>query len=237
MGGGSSKTTKKNENSTAVSNAVTDVVVVHNDASNTVLQDTVVTPRRPEALTSSNIVESAPMQLSLSYTPCSKLEKEQYQYYCPICMMWFQDILSTVCCANYICQQCFTEYIERYGYSIIDGSIQLNVVANIQSRKKDIFCPHCQSEQHFSVSNVDSQKAVRSYVTTPYTKFLQERESFGPSPLKAGESFDDLKRKIRPYAANAESQFSPQKWLDALFEQVVDKIAKSSPVDTLKTCA
>ena len=33
-------------------------------------------------------------------------ERKQFAYYCPICMRYFEKMLETACCQNYICRLC-----------------------------------------------------------------------------------------------------------------------------------
>ena len=48
----------------------------------------------------------------LAETPIGKAADE-YRYYCPICMMFFKNILELPCCQHSTCSFCFSEYLQR----------------------------------------------------------------------------------------------------------------------------
>jgi len=40
------------------------------------------------------------------FQPTDKKEKANYKYYCPICLRYFNLMLLSECCTNYICHLC-----------------------------------------------------------------------------------------------------------------------------------
>ena len=56
---------------------------------------------------------------------CSKSEErdDDHQFYCPICMCFFEDILKTSCCSHHICEECHHALSQRgrkeSGYTMI----------------------------------------------------------------------------------------------------------------------
>lgn len=118
-------------------------------------------------------------------------------------MRFFKDIMKGDCCGNYICIECFNDYLESKG---IDKCFTKDTEMIIQSGiLEDITCPHC-VHYGFQISFVSDCDEVRDYSrNVPLLKL--ENSSTGssknnlplPSPLRVGESFEDLKRKMVPY--------------------------------------
>lgn len=105
----------------------------------------VITPRREEALRS-----------SVPFTPCGS-EAHRYCYYCPLCMEFFESILKTKCCGNYICLRCTLEYLNAKG--LLADSVK-EVVGN--NLLKTVCCPHCFTIG-FDPQLVESEELVRDY--------------------------------------------------------------------------
>jgi hypothetical protein len=147
-------------------------------------------------------------------TPCTTAEIAMFNFYCPLCMSWFQDGLLTLCCGNNLCITCFNGFVERFGLRLKDGRMEDHGVGEVTSRKIP-FCPHCQSEENFVVANYDSAvHQVRKYANTPKPGGGKNgggkagpsggETSFPfPSPVKIGDDFDSLQRKLRPFVSQA----------------------------------
>jgi hypothetical protein len=65
-----------------------------------------VTPRREKALYA-GVVD----------TPKGKAVL-QYKYFCPICTLYFEDILRSQCCGNYSCMDCTIQYVDKRGQKV-----------------------------------------------------------------------------------------------------------------------
>lgn len=125
---------------------------------------------------------------SVPYTPNGD-EANIYKYYCPLCMQYYKFMWKSQCCANYICLPCTQDYLKAKGV----------VNMRLESHKMEhIFCPHCQTNG-FSPIMVDGQESIRDYHYScePVSSHIM------PSPLRIGESFEDLKRKMIPFKALA----------------------------------
>lgn len=105
----------------------------------------VITPRREVALRS-----------SVPFTPCGN-EAHRYCYYCPLCMEFFESILKTKCCGNYICLKCTLEYLNAKG--LLAESVK-ELVGNNQL--KSVCCPHCFTIG-FDPQFVESEESIRDY--------------------------------------------------------------------------
>ena len=45
----------------------------------------------------------------VDFMPEDKKGQEKYKYYCPICLRYFNVILLSGCCTNYICHMCVND--------------------------------------------------------------------------------------------------------------------------------
>lgn len=73
-----------------------------------------------------------------------------YRYCCPVCMMYYNYILVSSCCGNYICRHCTGKIAKKakYNYSYTTR------------------CVHCQSED-FTLNDVDLRMPTKEYTDTP----------------------------------------------------------------------
>jgi len=128
-------------------------------------------------------------ELNIPYTPTGE-EATIYKYYCPLCMLYFKTILKSPCCGNYICFMCTKDYLHAKGIDFVTKleHLQENVLL------EEISCPHCLTHGFFP-SIVHSHETIRdySYRDQPKVQYNQ------PSPLRIGESFEDMKRKMIPF--------------------------------------
>lgn len=124
-------------------------------------------------------------KLSIPYTPNGD-EAVSFKYYCPLCMQYYKFMWKSSCCSNYICLPCTQDYLKCKGVSFY---------ASIESHKMEhVFCPHCQTKG-FKPVVVEEQESVRDY----HYSYEPVSSTIMPSPLKIGESFEDLKRKMIPF--------------------------------------
>ena len=147
-----------------------------------------MTPREFEKSSASNSFSGVP------YTPHGE-EASIFKYYCPLCMQYFKQIMKMKCCGNYMCVQCCKDYVERKGVhlAVHEG------ITHIEGRfisPNSIYCPHCQVSG-FHPIGVSFEEAVRDYQLNSVP--LQDRGIAAYSPLRVGETFEDLKRKMIPY--------------------------------------
>lgn len=130
-------------------------------------------------------------KLSIPYTPNGD-EAMSFKYYCPLCMQYYKFMWKSTCCSNYICLPCTQDYLKCKGVSFY---------ASIESHKMEhVFCPHCQTKG-FKPVVVEEQESVRDY----HYSYEPVSSTIMPSPLKIGESFEDLKRKMIPFKVQLQS--------------------------------
>jgi hypothetical protein len=77
-----------------------------------------VTPRREDALYS-----------KIAYTPAGE-QADMYKYYCPLCMSFFQGILKSGCCGNYICSECCVDFLSKHQHQVTSSDSLCPVLIN-----------------------------------------------------------------------------------------------------------
>jgi hypothetical protein len=144
-------------------------------------------------------------EMNVPYTPTGE-EAELYKYYCPLCMLHFQSILKSKCCSNYICLFCTKDYLQTKHVIERTDNVPSTFIDDLSSNVllNEINCPHCFTHG-FHVSQVHTLERVRDYswrnnhILQGVSK--QDYSYAQPSPVRVGESFEDLKRKMIPFRA------------------------------------
>lgn len=148
------------------------------DRSALALESSEVTPRRERAL-----------QSGVPATPTGELINV-YRYYCPLCMFYYEDIMRSSCCGNYCCYTCTVDYLDKKGLKVDSLS---NIVSSPTASA--IPCPLCNTNG-FEPKLVELSENVRDYST----KMSEGSATALPySPIRIGDDFDVLKRKMQPY--------------------------------------
>lgn len=88
---------------------------------------------------------------------------KELRYNCPICFCYYNKILETSCCSNYICHGCS------------DG-LNFRVLAN--ARINVVSCPFCSIEE-FTIKDVDPNQRVKTYSDTPMMRSTPRERGFG----------------------------------------------------------
>lgn len=156
----------------------------------TTLQTPLTVSTLPEDLlpTSSVIVTptkdiTRAIRTSSAMTPKGAQQLALTPHYCPICMTWFSDILVSTCCQHNICDACLEACRGHRACLVGDNAEAV------------LSCPHCASTS-FYVAPLEDGALSRSY---------HSDEAAGPpsfnhsSPLKVGSSFEEMRRKLRPF--------------------------------------
>lgn len=129
---------------------------------------------------------------SIPYTPCANNDTN-YSYYCPLCMEYFLKILTSKCCGNYTCLSCSITYLGTKDITINTADELLKLGKN---KFKDISCPHCNRDE-YQIELVLPQDSIRDYrINIPNTITTNDSSI---SPLRIGDSFEDMKRKMKPF--------------------------------------
>lgn len=129
------------------------------------------------------------------YTPHGD-EASVFKYYCPLCMQYFKDVMKMKCCGNYICAQCCKDYIGTKGITL-PATASISTIEERFINTNTTPCPHCQVSG-FHPMSVSFEEMVRDY-SSRYVPVSEQSSAPGYSPLRVGESFEDLKRKMIPY--------------------------------------
>ena len=194
------------------SSSVTVDTVVTGAALPSLLPSTLVVdtgrPQMPTVLLVSPRQE-AYLKSSVPFTPKSSMDAHTFRYYCPLCMEYFEGIFKSKCCGNYTCLGCTVDYLGAKGL----GAETANEILGKSDALKHIPCPHCFTSGFIPLI-VNAEEEIRDYKGTatkskltisPGAATSSGGIAFGDgrsqTPLKVGDTFEDLKRKMIPYAA------------------------------------
>ena len=78
------------------------------------------------------------------------IERKTFKYYCPICLRYFNTLLVSSCCDNYICRFCI-------------GDIAKKAKSNPDFL---IMCSHC-TQTNYRLTDVDPKAPLKIYTDTP----------------------------------------------------------------------
>jgi hypothetical protein len=151
-------------------------------------------------------------EAGIAETPVGK-QAEEYKYYCPLCMMFFQSMLELPCCQQSTCTFCFQEYVQRQ----LSKPTGLSDAAPFDTSPRDlslllptgIACPQCAvvstATRELRVLQGRDEPKVR-YFDSPETRarleMLSKRASGDDgtvnSPLKVGDD-NAMARKMIPF--------------------------------------
>lgn len=94
-----------------------------------------------------------------------------FQYLCPICFRYFDRILETSCCGNYLCHFCVSDMNETTRKSTCQDQCK---------------CPFCASENTIA-KDIDALKPIRLYMDTPQdfgSRSKEKKQDNQVSPMK-----------------------------------------------------
>ena len=89
--------------------------------------------------------------ISVDEYPSDRELQHVYKYCCPICLRYFNNMLVSSCCANYICRFCIGDMAKKAK----------------RDRSFVIKCAHC-FETDFKLLDVKPDEKVKLYTDTPY---------------------------------------------------------------------
>jgi hypothetical protein len=201
----------RQSNSSRAVNLTVDVDAGNPNASSLVM----MTPRRStNATTARTSIQHRENSLNMfvPFTPAGDAVNI-YRYYCPICMAYYQDILKTNCCGNYVCLRCCKDYLLAQG---LEAESVCDIVGNSYLQSVSIACPHC-TTPGFDPKLVLLQDDVRDYSTKDpqheqrQQQLQQQQQDNAQSPVKVGDTFEDLKRKMVPFRTSKASSTKKSK--------------------------
>jgi hypothetical protein len=142
------------------------------------------------------------LMVGIAETPIpGSLHSLSHKYYCPLCMIYFSRILRTPCCGHHICGTCCLTYLSSKGLEADDIS---TVMTNSQL-VATLECPNCTSPG-FAPQILSDEAAARNYQNTPGNFSRSNIASSNFSPVKAGDSFDTLRKKLVPLNPKTEEK-------------------------------
>lgn len=92
-------------------------------------------------------------------------QADVYKYCCPVCLCYFNTILVSSCCSNYICRLCIGEMAKKAK----------------RDSKFVIRCTHCMTEE-YKLLDVVQEKPVKWYTDTPAKWQKQCETPHGDTP-------------------------------------------------------
>ena len=89
--------------------------------------------------------------MTRDYFPANDpVERKIFKYYCPICLRYFNTLLLSSCCDNYICRFCIGDMAKK-------AKTNPNFL---------IMCSHC-TETNYRLTDVDPKAPLKIYTDTP----------------------------------------------------------------------
>jgi len=151
----------------------------------------------------------------MAATPVGKLA-EEYKFFCPLCMMFYRNIREMPCCQQHICAYCLFDFLQtkQSPPAVATGGGEISSAPEEVQRSdpvlpRGVACPHCASVGHGQqLRLLDRKEETRSYLDSPGTAAdLTRRTSSGDqpthSPLKVGDDFQTMARKMLPFSVGA----------------------------------
>ena len=128
-------------------------------------------------------------------TPRTEAEKRTFQYYCPICFGYARTIMSTSsCCNQHVCISC--------ALALSSASRASSDAHTIEGSGSFCECPYC--GENFDPTILATGSPPQKY----HDEDTVERQTpMVTSPVRIGDSFEDLKRKMLPFTAPTASTF------------------------------
>lgn len=147
-------------------------------------------------------VEPAPPPKQIS----SEDANEQCRFFCPLCMLFYEGMLKAGCCDQYICQDCAMSYLA--GKSIDCDA------ASLIEELPPIDCPYCANDGLVFMT-VPLSELPRRYEDSPavaakLASRVRPVAPGAPSPLKTGDTFEDMKRKMTFFDEGKDTSGTPR---------------------------
>ena len=115
----------------------------------------------------------------ICYTPNTEDGTADFKFFCPLCMVHFKEIQKTTCCTNYVCRFCAGELPHES-------------------------CPFC-AQDNMQLIDESCTADARKYLDSPSLKKKMAQLSPSPfSPIKCGDGFAELQRKVPPLTPMAD---------------------------------
>ena len=142
-----------------------------------------------------------PAALDTAPRTVSKSEEasDSHPYHCPICFYFFSEMNRTTCCKHHLCSDCACEIMERI--PAFRAGYEVETVREVEPAP----CPHCGTE-NLRLSPIRTREEARNYSDSPAVPSRsrgptpgRQSNSVQPSPLKVGDSVENMMRKMLTY--------------------------------------
>jgi len=142
-------------------------------------------------------------------TPNGK-DRAVFKYFCPMCFLHYKEhkrvLRCSQCCSHIICVGCAGDYLQTKGLPAAKVATASQITSTPQHVLAAIACPNCASSGFFPECITESE-SVYSYFASPHKNTTVGSASpCGPplvynSPVKIGDDFDSLKRKMIKFSS------------------------------------
>ena len=152
----------------------------------------------------------------LKHEPVSEATDE-YKYFCPLCMLFYRALLEVPCCREHICADCLVQFCASKGAQVgQELQTQIALPHSHPDLESDLVpwtfpakvpCPHCSSTHNRgrALRTLLEDDVARRYGDSPATaahlaalQRQREKELRSSSPLRPGDSFGTMARKMLP---------------------------------------
>lgn len=132
----------------------------------------------------------------LDATPVGARQRDEFKYNCPLCMGYYKGIFASGCCGNYVCHTCALDYVAGKG-----GLPPRERLAALPATLPGcVACPNCGADG-VQFAAVEFEAAVRLYADdSPSASAVKAPRCGAPSPIRVGDSFESLQRKMLSFA-------------------------------------
>ena len=132
---------------------------------------------------------------------------DECRFFCPLCMLFYDKMLKASCCGQYICDTCAIAFLK--GKSIDCDS------AALLGRLPPTECPYC-TDTGLKFEQVHASELARNYEDSPavaqkLASRVPKQEPGAPSPLKSGDTYEDMKRKMTFFPDGDSTAETPDK--------------------------
>lgn len=152
-------------------------------------------------------------EVGLAETPAGA-QANEFKFFCPLCMMYYREVLETTCCRSYVCGFCHADFVmsqakKKPGYAagptagITVAGAAGDAALDAKCIPKGWACPHCAAESSgASMKQLKRGDVARSYSDSPQTRaaMAQRASAAAPpleSPLRVGDDFTAMARKLK----------------------------------------
>ena len=188
-----------------------------------------VSPEEPDTISRRDTFRPAALETGQASISRSEEASDTHPYHCPICFYFFNgesprqraftaclqhvhgrpltcrrclplaEMNRTICCKHHLCSDCASEIMERI------PAFRAGYEAETVREMEPAPCPHCGTE-NLRLTPIRTREEARNYSDSPALPNRSRGQTPGrqsnsvqPSPLKVGDSMENMMRKMLTY--------------------------------------